>query len=82
MKNINTPYVKHYENGIVTNPIKGSYKNPFPNRQARRQKFGRLFSNKKGVQITVTKIGALSFMKYRKVLDHHNGKTILHNVTK
>jgi hypothetical protein len=34
---MNTPYVKKFdENGQVTNPIKGAYINPFPNRHKRR----------------------------------------------
>lgn len=34
---MNTPYVKEYnKDGILLNPIRGMYSNPFPNRQQRR----------------------------------------------
>jgi len=36
---MNKPYVKEYnEDGICTNPIKGSYESPFPNRRQRNTK--------------------------------------------
>jgi hypothetical protein len=36
---MNTPYVKQFDkNGTLLNPIRGIYKNPFPNRRERRQK--------------------------------------------
>jgi len=47
------------------------------NRQQRRMKEKRAFSNKKGVQLIVTKLGN-TFFKTKKVLQYSKGKTILH----
>lgn len=49
------------------------------NRQQRRMKEKRLFSNKKGIQLIVTRLGE-NFYKTKKVLQYEKGKTILHYV--
>ena len=49
------------------------------NRQQRRQKKERPFSNKKGLQLIVTRIGN-TFYKYKKQLQRMNNKTIVHYV--
>lgn len=49
------------------------------NRQQRRQKKERPFSNKKGLQLIVTRIGN-TFYKYKKQLQRINNKTIVHYV--
>ncbi len=44
---MNIPYVKQFDqNGILANPIKGSYTSDFPNRSKRRKELG---INKRGV---------------------------------
>lgn len=48
---------------------------PILNRRERRQKLGREFSNKKGVQIVV-----FGIYKYRKVFQRIGKKTIIHSV--
>lgn len=78
---MNKPYVKIYDNGILTNPItkhKG-YVTTSENRKSRRQNPGRSFSNKKGIQLVVTKIGPLSFHKSIKIIHHtENGVFVQH----
>lgn len=69
----NVPYVKSYDaNGDLINPILFKYVGLGPNRKARRKAEGktstRPFSNKKGIQIVVTKIGPYAFMKWEKTL--------------
>ena len=49
------------------------------NRQQRRMKKKRNFSNKKGLQLIVTRIGN-SFFKYKKVFQQIGNKRILHYV--
>lgn len=67
----NMPYVKSYDaNGDLINPILFKYRGFGPNRRERRMAEGktssRPFSNKKGIQLVVTKIGPYSFMKWEK----------------
>ena len=51
------------------------------NRQQRRQKKERLFSNKKGLQLIVTRLRINNiFYKYKKQLQRMNNKTIVHYV--
>ena len=55
---MNIPYVKIYdENGILKNPIVGSFLNPFKNRSQRREvkQKNRFFGNGKNLPLTVTK---------------------------
>lgn len=67
----NKPYVKVYENGLVTNKI--TKENPvinfYPNRRQRRDNGGREISNKKGISLVVTKIGRMLFEKTIKRID-------------
>lgn len=49
------------------------------NRQQRRQTEKRPFSNKKGIQLIVTRFGN-SFSKYKKVFQQIGNKRILHYV--
>jgi len=68
---MNKPYVKQYnEQGLISNPIVGSYKSTSPNRRQRRElEYNKPFiGNKKGISLVVVKIGALSFQKYKKVV--------------
>ena len=81
----NRPYVKQYDaQGELINPMPiGGFKHPFPNRRARRRKLGRLFSNKKGVQLIIMPVGR----EYFKAVKHlqriigdpmmKNGKTLV-----
>lgn len=76
----NPPYVKHYVNGILINPlVKGlPYLHTEPNRRARRQGDGRPFSNKKGAMTVVTKVGSLTFLRYNKHIQRVMNKSIAH----
>ena len=49
------------------------------NRRQRRAQSDRPFSNKKGLQLIVTRIGN-TFYKYKKQLQRMNNKTIVHYV--
>lgn len=79
---MNRPYVKQYDaDGDLINPIVSKFLNTEPNRQDRRSftvNRQRLFSNKKGVQLVITKIGRDKFMKYKKVFQNIGNKRIIH----
>lgn len=75
MMGFNQPYVKEYQNGVLVNPIKGTYSSPYPNRAQRRKRPGRELSNKKGDQIVL--VGPY---KYKKVLQEVNGRRIVHSL--
>lgn len=65
---MNTPYVKKFdENGVVTNPIIGKYKNESPNRRENRlltkNNGPRFTNNRKGIALTVLKT-----MKYKRLI--------------
>jgi hypothetical protein len=69
----NIPYVKAYDaSGELINPILFSYRGYGPNRKERREKEGktskRPFSNKKGIQLAIVRVGPYSFMKFEKKL--------------
>ena len=49
------------------------------NRQQRRMKEKRNFSNKKGIQLVITRLGN-TFYKYKKQLQRIDNKTIVHYV--
>lgn len=49
------------------------------NRQQRRMKEKRNFSNKKGIQLTITRLGN-TFYKYKKEFQNIGNKRILHYV--
>jgi hypothetical protein len=52
---MNTPYKKQINaNGEVANPIKGIYKNEFPNRKTRRMRPEKFKGNGKNFSLTVT----------------------------
>ena len=74
---MNTPYVKEYEKGILTNPITTGLFHKEENRAARRSETGRVFSNKKGIQLVVTYIGKGKFYKATKHITFLNGKTLV-----
>lgn len=78
MKMKNTPYVKEYKKGILQNPIgeEEGYIHQGENRSSRRKSLGRLFSNKKGLQLVITRYGN-KFYKVKKHLTFLKGKTIL-----
>lgn len=68
---MNKPYVKEFDSkGLLLNPIVGSYKSTSPNRMQRRelQTNKPFVGNKKGISLVVVKIGALSFQKYKKMV--------------
>ena len=68
---MNKPYVKQFDNkGLLLNPIAGSYKSIGPNRKQRRELEANkpFIGNKKGISLVVVKIGALSFQKYKKMV--------------
>ena len=75
----NTPYVKKYENGILTNPI--TKEQPYV--QVESQKDGkrlRKSNNRKGNGLVVAKIGVLSFCKYRIVKQQSKRQQIVHSI--
>lgn len=43
---MNIPYVKEYKDGVLQNPIKGSYLNRFNNRKARAETRNRIWGGK------------------------------------
>lgn len=72
---MNTPYVK--EGGIKITKNK-PYLSMYPNRRTRRglgQK--RKFSNKKGIQLVVTKFFGYNFGKVEKQFQRFKGKTVV-----
>lgn len=88
---MNRPYVKQYDaEEELLNPIVDFYPSKktskdfpygFPNRSERRKvlnKSTRDYSNKKGIQLIVTRLGAMTYTKYRKVLQKIGKKTIIH----
>lgn len=79
---MNRPYVKQYDaNGDLINPIVSKFLNTSPNRRERREETvnrPRLFNNKKGIQLVVTKIGWQKFTKYYKVFQDIGKKRIIH----
>ena len=77
---INTPYVKEYKKGVLTNPIEKQYLHQGLNRSLRRDDKKRLFSNKKGLQLVVVNLGKGKFYKAKRVLTHLKGKTLVNYV--
>ena len=91
---MNRPYVKQFvgvgEDRELLNPIDGFYPskrvtkafpNGFPNRRERRDvlnKSVRYHSNKKGIQLRVTRIGRMKFIKHKVELQKVGDKTIVH----
>jgi hypothetical protein len=82
MEQINSPYVKIYENGVITNPIEERYASPFKNRRARRENTGRQFSNKKGIQLVITPIGIGSYIKTIKKIISKKGGALINYIIK
>jgi hypothetical protein len=85
----NRPYVKSYNDGVLTNPIAGSYKSPHPNRRQRRQSLKNGFMNNgSDTNMVVVGIGKGVFLKYIKyrqfILDKVSGlvKIIKHTELK
>jgi len=72
----NTPYTRGMQEITKDKP----YVNSFANRKSRRKKTERNFNNKKGIQLIVSKIGELSFVKYKKVIQRLDDRTIVHYV--
>lgn len=81
---MNRPYIKQYDaTGDLINPIISKFLNTSPNRRERRESTinrPKLFSNKKGVQLVVTKIAWAKYMKYKKVFQNVGKKRIIHFV--
>ena len=91
---MNRPYVKQYlgegDDQELLNPINGylpskrvtkDFPSGFPNRRERRDALvnqKRIYSNKKGVQLVVTRIGLQLFTKYKKVFQTIGKKRIIH----
>lgn len=73
MKDINIPYVKTFDaSGVITNPIKRSYINFYPNRQQRRAHLNepRSFNNR-GKKNSFTLFGnGTAIAKYKRVVQH------------
>ena len=84
---MNIPYVKQFDkNGVLTNPIIGSYKNSSPNRQARNSKLLRNFNNRGNATMNVTKKTRYA-VKIQRVPIFKNGvafrfKPVVHYVLK
>ena len=88
---MNRPYVKQYDSeGTLINPIEGyfpskrankEFPSGFPNRRERRDvlnKKNRSYSNKKGVQLVVTRIGRYLYTKYKRTFQYIGNKRIVH----
>lgn len=61
--NRNKPYVKKYDKeGVLLNPIKGIYRNPFPSRRQRNieKKQSRFMNNSKSYPLSVYKTSKYS----------------------
>jgi hypothetical protein len=75
----NEPYVKRYENGICVNPI--TKENPYVQLASEKQiKRQRKSTNRKGNGLVVVKIGATSFMKFRRVKQLVGNRLIVHDI--
>lgn len=67
MNGVNVPYVRQTdENGICTNPIKGTYRNAGPNRAQRRANQPRFKGNKSGFSISVD--GRQKFYRVKQIV--------------
>ena len=71
------PYVKKYEDGLLVNPISGSYTAPGLNRKARRESIQkqRFINNSKGFHLAVG-----PSYRYKKVVQVIDGKRICHDI--
>ena len=71
---MNTPYVKEYdENGVVLNPIIGSYKTESANRQNRRSHLqkDRFYGESKNFHLTV--VGRKRYTRKKQRVSNGNG---------
>lgn len=70
---MNTPYIKHFdENGVLKNPIIGSYLNHFQNRRKRRQRPERFYGESKNHHLTVGE--SSKYLRVRQIERDENGK--------
>lgn len=73
---MNLPYVKEYDkDGIVTNPINGSYEHKFQNRSDRKKllKKVRFYGESKNYHLTVTKISR--HRRFKQIINCIDPKT-------
>jgi len=73
---MNKPYVKQYDkNGIVINPIIGSYVNEFNNRRVRREVINekRFYGESKNHHLTVVK--TMKYNRHKQIIYCRNPKT-------
>ena len=73
---MNTPYKKQYKDGVLVNPIEGSYKSQLPNRSLRRSKFqkDRFMNNSKSFPLVIS--GGLKYKKVLEIRKDKEGKLI------
>ena len=64
MTDVNTPFIKEYKNGEISNFPHGGYFNYFPNRQTRRQKPQRFNNNRNSFPLVIS--GPNAFVKLRQ----------------
>lgn len=77
----NTPYVKEYKNGVLTNPI--TKEEPYISGASTKQRSKmRGANNRKGNGLVVTRLGAYAFLKYTQVKQYFNGKVVTHSILK
>jgi len=74
----NTPYVKEYKDGILMNPIKGSYLNAFLNRSQRRDTKHKFYGESKNYHLTVLKNCKFKRVKQYTVNKEGGKKVVLH----
>lgn len=72
---MNKPLVKKEWEGSEVGPY--PYINQYPNRSVRRNRPGRQFNNKSGIQLVVTNFGRGQFSKVVKKLIYLKGKTLV-----
>ena len=76
---MNIPYKKEYnEQGILINPIQGSYLHQFPNRRKRNEEQPRFYGESKNHHLTVT--GKFKFLRHKQIVKLKDGSTkIIHH---
>ena len=74
---VNTPYVKQYADGILQNPINGSYINKGQNRATRRMKLDRDLNNRGKKSIVTSQVGDKTYA-YKKIVQRLLDRCIVH----
>lgn len=76
-QSMNIPYVKQFDNnGVLLNPIKGSYLSEFHNRRARREKSTRFYGESKNYHLTVT--GTIKYLRLKQYeFDKEGNKKVI-----